>query len=51
MQEIAILSHDASPGHLIATLREALLSDEELAADWDRYEDPFITREPLEDKA
>ncbi|MBB4911122.1 ribosome hibernation factor-recruiting GTPase MRF [Actinophytocola algeriensis] len=51
MQEIAIISHDASPGHLVATLRDALLSDEELAADWDRYEDPFTAREPLEDKA
>lgn len=51
MQEIAILSHDASPGHLVATLREALLTDEELAADWNVYEDPFLAREPLEDKA
>ncbi|MFI7677560.1 ribosome hibernation factor-recruiting GTPase MRF [Actinophytocola sp. NPDC049390] len=51
MQEIAILSHDASPGHLVATLREALLTDEELAADWHGYEDPFHAWEPLEDKA
>lgn len=51
MQEIAILSHDAAPEHLVATLREALLTDEELAADWGRYEDPFTAREPLEDKA
>jgi G3E family GTPase len=51
MQEIAILSHDASPGHLVATLREALLTDEELATDWNRYDDPFTAREPLEDKA
>jgi len=51
MQEIAILSHDASPGHLVATLREALLTDDELAADWGRYDDPFTAREPLEDKA
>lgn len=51
MQEIAILSHDAAPADLVATLREALLTDEELAADWDRYEDPFTAREPLEDKA
>ena len=51
MQEIAILAHDASPAHLVATLREALLTDEELAADWNGYEDPFLAREPLEDKA
>jgi G3E family GTPase len=51
MQEIAILSHDAAPAHLVATLREALLTDDELAADWDCYEDPFTAREPLEDKA
>jgi G3E family GTPase len=46
MQEIAILSHDASPAHLVATLREALLRDDEPAVDWDRYEDPFGTRNP-----
>jgi G3E family GTPase len=51
VQEIAILSHDASPAHLVATLNEALLTDEELAADWNGYEDPFLDREPLEDKA
>ena len=37
--------------HLDATLCEALLSDDELAADWGGYEDPFTAREPLEDKA
>lgn len=51
VQEIAILSHDASPGHVHATLRDALLTDDELAADWEHYPDPFTTREPSEDKA
>jgi len=51
MQELVILSHDASPGHLVATLREALLTDDELVGDWRGYEDPFMAREPLEDKA
>jgi G3E family GTPase len=51
MQEIAILAHDASPSHLVETLREALLTDDELTADWRHYDDPFTTREPLEDRA
>jgi G3E family GTPase len=51
VQEIVILSHDASPAHVVTTLRDALLTDEELAGDWHGYEDPFMAREPLEDKA
>lgn len=51
MQEFTILSHEASPGHLVSTLREALLTDDELASDWHHYEDPFTTRRPVEDKA
>lgn len=51
VQEIAILSHDASPGQVHATLQDALLTDAELAGDWERLEDPFLSREPLEDKA
>lgn len=46
-----ILSHDASLGHLVATLREAVLTDGELAGDWSGYDDPFMAREPLEGKA
>lgn len=48
-QELVILSHDASPAHLVATLRDALLTDHELAGDWRDYADPFM--EPVEDKA
>lgn len=51
MQELVILSHDASPAHLVTTLREALLTDHELAGDWRGYADPFMAMEPLEDKA
>jgi G3E family GTPase len=51
VQEIAILSHDTSPGHVHATLREALLTDDELAADRTDYPDPFRDREPMADKA
>jgi G3E family GTPase len=51
VQEIAILCHDASPGHLHATLHDALLTDDELAVDWGGYHDPFMHREPMEDKA
>lgn len=41
-QELVILSHDASPAHLVATLRDALLTDHELAGDWGGYPDPFM---------
>lgn len=51
MQEIVFLSHDASPAYVVATLWDALLTDDELARDWRGYEDPFMAREPLEDKA
>jgi G3E family GTPase len=51
MQELVILSHDASPAQVVATLRDALLTDDELAGDWRGYHDPFMTMEPLEDKA
>lgn len=51
MQELVILSHDASPVQVIAELTDALLTDDELAGDWRGYEDPFMTMEPLEDKA
>ena len=51
MQELVILSHDASSAQLMATLRGALLTDHELAGDWRGYADPFMTMEPLEDKA
>ena len=51
MQELAILSHDASPAHLAATLRDALLTDDELAHDRHGHDDPFMAMEPLEDKA
>lgn len=51
MQELVILSHDASPAHVVATLREALLTDEELSGDWRGYPDPFMAMEPVEDKA
>jgi G3E family GTPase len=43
-QELAILSHQASPDTIVAALREALLTDDELAAGeaaWRRYPDPF----------
>lgn len=43
-QELVILSHDASPGAITAALRDALLTDSELAAGeaaWRRYPDPF----------
>jgi G3E family GTPase len=43
-QELAILSHQASPGVIVAALREALLTDDELAAGeaaWCDYSDPF----------
>jgi G3E family GTPase len=43
-QELVILSHQASPGAITATLRDALLTDDELAAGvaaWRRYPDPF----------
>jgi G3E family GTPase len=43
-QELAILSHQASPDTIVAALREALLTDAELAAGeaaWRRYPDPF----------
>jgi G3E family GTPase len=43
-QELAILSHQAAPDAIVAALREALLTDEELAAGeaaWRRYPDPF----------
>jgi G3E family GTPase len=51
MQEIVVLSHDAAPDDIVAALRGALLTDDELAGDWQAYEDPFMAREPLEDKA
>lgn len=51
IQEIAILAHDASPGHLHATLRDALLTDDELTADWGGYHDPFTAPQPVEDTA
>lgn len=43
-QELAILSHQASPATIVAALRDALLTDDELAAGeavWRRYPDPF----------
>lgn len=44
VQELVILSHDASPGEIKATLRDVLLTDAELAGGepaWRRYPDPF----------
>ncbi|MCT2585565.1 ribosome hibernation factor-recruiting GTPase MRF [Actinophytocola gossypii] len=43
-QELVILSHDASPAAISAALRDALLTDEELAAGeatWRTFSDPF----------
>lgn len=43
-QELAILAHQAAPEAIVAALREALLTDDELAAGetaWRRYPDPF----------
>jgi hypothetical protein len=43
-QELAILSHRAEPDTIIAALRAALLTDDELAAGaavWRHYPDPF----------
>jgi hypothetical protein len=43
-QELAILSHQTAPKTIVAALREALLTDDELAAGeatWRHYPDPF----------
>jgi G3E family GTPase len=43
-QELAILSHQAAPEAIVAALRAALLTDDELAAGeatWRHYADPF----------
>lgn len=45
-QEIVVISHEADPQTVEATLRAALLTDAELAAgreEWARYPDPFGT--------
>nr|WP_039785280.1 GTP-binding protein [Actinoalloteichus spitiensis] len=55
-QELVVLTHRASAGEITAALREALLTEDELAlgpAGWRRFDDPFGSwhTEPCEDGA
>ncbi len=44
MQELVVIAHEADPQDIVRALRQALLTDDELAAGeraWASYEDPF----------
>jgi hypothetical protein len=44
MQELVAITHDANPRDILHALRDAVLTDDELAAGsstWDTYPDPF----------